>query len=450
MTANPSRQFGRTTRAINPAAVAGDGCHVIDSTGRRYLDACGGAAVSCLGHSDARVTAAVKAQADALAFAYSGYFTSPAAERLADRLAALAPGDLCYTFYCCGGSEAMESAIKMARQYHIERGEPGRHRIIARWQSYHGNTLGALGVGGYRMRRAPYLPMLADFSHIPACYAWRGQEPGETPEAYGLRMANALEDEILRLGPDTVAAFVAEPVVGAALGVCPPVPGYFRRIREICDRHGVLLILDEVMCGMGRTGTLFACEQEGIAPDIMAIAKGLGAGYQPIGAVMLTAAVFDAFDRGSGIFQHGHTYMAHPVACAAAEAVLSRLVDDGLAAGVAPKGAALMERLRDRLGQHPHVGDIRGRGLFIGLEIVADRETKAPFDAPRDISEAIRDAAFAGEGFDDGLIVYPCVGHVDGRLGNTIILAPPYIVTDAEIDRIVDGLALAVEAGTSG
>ncbi|WP_375690883.1 aspartate aminotransferase family protein [Pseudooceanicola sp. LIPI14-2-Ac024] len=432
--------FHRSAVSTPPRAVSGEGPYIVDTTGKRYLDASGGAAVSCLGHSDATVKAAIKAQVDALAFAHTGFFTSDPAERLADKLIANAPGDLDKVYFVSGGSEAVEAALKMARQYFIEIGQPARTRFIARRQSYHGNTIGALGTGGNAWRRAPFAPLMVDTSHIAPCYAYRDRQEDESLEAYGLRVADELEAELQRLGPDTVIGFVAEPVVGATLGAVPSVPGYFRRIREICDRHGILLILDEVMCGMGRTGTLFACEQDGVAPDIVTIAKGLGAGYQPIGATLCTARIFDAFASGSGFFQHGHTYIGHPVACAAGDAVLHRLVDDGLVARAADLGTRVEAALADAFGQHPHVGDLRGRGLFRGLELVADRETKVPFDPARAIHKKLKAAAF-----DEGLICYPMGGTIDGQRGDHVLLAPPFIWEDAQIEELVGKLSTAID-----
>ncbi|MEL7416098.1 MAG: aspartate aminotransferase family protein, partial [Pseudomonadota bacterium] len=306
-----SHVFPRHSRADLPTIARGEGIYLYDREGKRYLDGSGGAAVSCLGHGDADVIAAIKAQLDAAAYAHTSFFTSEPAEDLADRLIADAPQGLDRVYFVSGGSEAMEAALKLARQYAVERGETQRHRIIARDQSYHGNTLGALATGGNAWRRAPFAPMLIETSHIPPCFAYRHQREDETDIAYGQRAADALEAEITRLGPESVLAFVAEPVVGATAGAVPAVDGYFRRIREICDRHGVLLILDEVMCGMGRTGHLFACEADGVRPDILAIAKGLGAGYQPIGAMLCSREIYDTIAGGSGFFQHGHTYLAH-------------------------------------------------------------------------------------------------------------------------------------------
>ena len=435
-----SHIFPRHTAMRPPRAVAGDGCYIIDETGKRYLDASGGAAVSCLGHSDREVTEAVKAQLDAIAFAHTGFFTSEPAEKLADLLIAHAPAGLERVYLVSGGSEATEAAIKLARQFHIENGEPSRARIIARRQSYHGNTLGALSAGGNMWRREPFAPLLVDMSHISPCYAYRGQQEGESEEAYGLRVADELEAEILARGPETVAAFIAEPVVGATLGAVPAVPGYFRRIREICDRYGVLLILDEVMCGMGRTGHLFACEADGIAPDILCIAKGLGAGYQPIGAMLASGRIYRAIEEGSGFFQHGHTYIGHPAAAAAGHAVVSALVDRGLVARSAEMGEQLKGALVDRFGQHPHVGDIRGRGLFLGLELVEDRESKTPFAPERRLNAVLKKAAFAR-----GLVCYPMGGTLDGRQGDHVLLAPPFILEEAQIGEIVDKLSGALE-----
>ena len=314
--------FHRYPLAEMPTAAKGDGIEIVDSEGKRYIDASGGAAVSCLGHSHPAVIQAIKDQLDAIAFAHTSFFTNAPMEALADMLAEAAPGDLDQVYFVSGGSEAVEAALKMARQYFVEIGQPERRHIIARRQSYHGNTIGALSAGGNEWRRAQFGPLLVPtMRHIAPCYAYRDQTPDESEEDYGLRVADELEAMIQDLGPDTVAAFIAEPVVGATLGAVPPVPGYLARIREICDRHGVLLIFDEVMCGMGRTGTLYACDVDGVAPDLLAIAKGLGAGYQPVGAVLASAAIYRAIREGSGFFQHGHTYMGHPTACAAALAV---------------------------------------------------------------------------------------------------------------------------------
>lgn len=435
-----SHVFARHTAMRPPRAVAGDGCYIIDETGKRYLDASGGAAVSCLGHSDKAVTDAVKAQLDAIAFAHTGFFTSGPAEDLADLLIAHAPKGLERVYLVSGGSEATEAAIKLARQFHIENGEPKRARIIARRQSYHGNTLGALSAGGNMWRREPFAPLLVDMSHIAPCYAYRGMTEGESEEEYGRRVADELETEIQAQGPETVAAFIAEPVVGATLGAVPAVKGYFSRIREICDRHGVLLILDEVMCGMGRTGHLFACEADGVAPDILCIAKGLGAGYQPIGAMLASGRIYAAIESGSGFFQHGHTYIGHPAAAAAGLAVVGALTGRGLVDRSKTMGEVLKTALVERFGQHPHVGDIRGRGLFLGLELVEDRETKAAFSPERRLHAVLKKAAF-----ERGLVCYPMGGTIDGRSGDHVLLAPPFILSDNQVGEIVDKLSGALD-----
>ena len=430
------RQIGGTL----PVAVGGSGIEIVDSTGKRYLDASGGAAVSCLGHGHPAVTQALHEQLDKLAYAHTGFFTTDVAEKLGDRLIEDAPKGLSHVYLVSGGSEAIEASLKMARQYFTERGETGRRHVIARRQSYHGNTLGALAAGGNAWRRAPFSPLLIETHHIDPCFAYRFQQPGESDEAYGLRAANLLEEKILELGAGTVMAFVAETVVGATSGAVPPAPGYFKRIREICDRHGVLLILDEVMCGMGRTGTLHACEQEGIAPDLMTIAKGLGGGYEPIGAVLLGKHIYETFAKGSGFFQHGHTYMGHPMACAAGLAVQETIRRDNLLANVKTMGALLQRRLGERFGNHPHVGDIRGRGLFQAVELVEDRSTKEPFDPAVKLHAKVKKAAMAR-----GLMVYPMGGTIDGQRGDHVLLAPPFIVTEEQIGDIVDRLGSAID-----
>lgn len=435
-----SHVFPRHTKANPPVAASGDGCYIIDKAGKKYFDGSGGAAVSCLGHSDPDVTRAIKEQVDRIAFAHTGFFTTEPAEELADMLVAKAPGNLDRVYFVSGGSEAVEAALKLARQYFLEKGEPSRHRVIARRQSYHGNTLGALATGGNQWRREPFSPLMIETSHISPCFEYRGRRDDETSFEYGQRVANELETEILRLGPENVMAFVAEPVVGATAGAVPPVEGYFKRVREICDTHGVLLILDEVMCGMGRTGTLFAHEQDGVSPDILCIAKGLGAGYQPIGAMLCTGEIYRAIEDGTGFFQHGHTYIGHPTACAAALTVFSKLAG-GLVDRVTPMGEKLEQALNEAFGQHPHVGDIRGRGLFRGIELVEDRDTKTPFDPARGINKAVKKAAF-----EAGLICYPMGGTVDGVRGDHVLLAPPFIIEDNQVTEVVDKLDRAFKA----
>jgi adenosylmethionine-8-amino-7-oxononanoate aminotransferase len=428
-----------------PVAAGGRGVELVDADGRAYLDACGGAAVSCLGHGHPDVIRALHEQLDRLAYAHTSFFTTDVAERLAERLAEDAPDGLSHAYLVSGGSEAIEAALKMARQYAVERGEPERRHIIARRQSYHGNTLGALATGGNEWRRAPFRPLLIDTHHIDPCYAYRWQRPGESDAAYAARAAQALEDKILELGQGDVLAFVAETVVGATAGAVPPVADYLRRIRRICDRYGVLLILDEVMCGMGRTGFLHACEEDGVVPDLMAIAKGLGGGYQPIGAVLVGRHIFDAFAAGSGAFQHGHTYMAHPMAAAAGLAVQEVIRRDRLLENVRAMGEHLHRRLAERLGNHPHVGDIRGRGLLRAVEFVADRATKAPFAPELELHTLVKREAMAR-----GLMVYPMGGTIDGVRGNHILLAPPFIVEASQVDAIVERLGEAIDAAVAG
>lgn len=424
-----------------PTAVAGDGPYLIDSEGRRYLDASGGAAVSCLGHSDQEVIAAVRQQIGQLAYAHTSFFTTGVMEELADFLIARAPAGLDSVYFVSGGSEAVETALKLVRQYFVEIGQPARKHVIARRQSYHGNTLGALAAGGNAWRRQQFQPLLIDVSHVSPCYAYREQRAGESDEQFANRLAQELETEILRLGADQVMAFVAEPVVGATLGAVAAVPGYFRKIREVCDRHGVLLILDEVMCGMGRTGSLFAAEQEGITADLITIAKGLGAGYQPIGATLLSGRIRDAIAQGSGFFQHGHTYIGHATACAAALAVQKAVEQRGLLERVVRQGDRLHTRLVERLGQHPNVGDIRGRGLFRGIELVTDRAGKTPF-AP----ELKVHARFKKQAMAEGLMCYPMGGTLDGQRGDHILLAPPFIIDDGHVEEIVEKLSLTLDA----
>jgi adenosylmethionine-8-amino-7-oxononanoate aminotransferase len=439
-----SHVFYRQPRQEYPVAVAGDGIAIVDRAGRRYLDASGGAAVSCLGHGHPRVTEAIKAQADRLAYAHTSFFTSEPAEQLADHLIAGAPAGIDQVYFVSGGSEAVEAALKMARQYFVEIGQPERRRFVARRQSYHGNTLGALAVGGNAWRRRQFEPLLTEVAHVSPCYPYRGLEAGETEEAYGLRLAAELEATVLRLGPATVIGFVAEPVVGATMGAVPAVPGYFEAVRAVCDRYGMLLILDEVMCGMGRTGTLFACEQEGVRPDLVTVAKGLGAGYQPIGATLVARPVFEAIRDGSGFFQHGHTYMGHPLACAAALAVQQTIAEEQLLGRVRRQGARLRELLAARFADHPNVGEIRGRGLFQGLEFVADRAGKRPFASEHKLHARIKAEAMAR-----GLLCYPMGGTIDGRAGDHLLLAPPFIVSDEELEEIVARLAQAIKAAVA-
>ncbi|HEX2216994.1 MAG TPA: aspartate aminotransferase family protein [Xanthobacteraceae bacterium] len=436
-----SRILHRQIRPQLPVAVRGRGLYIYDSEDREYIDASGGAAVSCLGHSHPDVISAIHEQLGQLAYAHTSFFTTRAAEELADTLVADAPEGIGQVYLVSGGSEGTETALKIARQYFVEIGQPQRRHVIARRQSYHGNTLGALATGGHAQRREMFAPLLFETHHIEPCFAYRHRRPDESEQEYARRAADALEQKILELGRDSVIAFVAETVVGATAGAVPPSPGYFKRIREICNRYGVLLILDEVMCGMGRTGTLHACEQEAIAPDLMTIAKGLGGGYQPIGAVLMAEKIYAAFADGSGAFQHGHTYIGHPVACAAALAVQRVIKRDRLLDNVEAMGMQLRRRLSERFGNHPHVGDIRGRGLFQAIELVADRSEKTPFDPAQKLHARVKAEAMAR-----GLMVYPSGGTADGAEGDHVLVAPPFIVEAATIDVIVERLGDAVDA----
>lgn len=439
-----SRLIHRRLDTDPPIALRGQGIWLEAADGHRVMDGSGGAAVACLGHGHPRVLDAMAAQMARLTYAHTSLFSCEAAEALAELLVGHAPGGLTHAYFVSSGSEGMEAALKMARQYFVERGEARRTRVIARRQSYHGNTLGALAAGGNMARRALYEPVLSlAFSHVSPCYAYRGQAPGEDEESYLDRLEAELEGEFQRLGPDTVIAFCAETVVGATLGCVAALPGYFARMRRVCDRHGALLVLDEVMSGMGRCGTTHAWEAEGVAPDIQVIAKGLGGGYQPIGGILVAGHVVAALRAGSGGFVHGHTYQAHPVACAAALAVQRVIAEEGLLENVRARGAELDEWLHERLGNHAHVGDIRGRGLFRAVELVRDRATKAPF-AP----EEKRHARVGAEAYARGLACYPMGGTIDGARGDHAILAPPYNATRAEVAAIVERFAAAVAAAT--
>ncbi|MDQ3025458.1 MAG: aspartate aminotransferase family protein [Pseudomonadota bacterium] len=434
----------RNLRGSLPVAVSGKGMTFTDRDGKVYIDASGGAAVSCLGHGHPDVIAAMHAQIDRLAYAHTGFFTTEVAEELADLLIADAPAGIGHVYLVSGGSEAVEAALKLARQYFVEIGQPERSVFIGRRQSYHGNTLGALAVGGNEWRRRQFAPLLIDVGRVSPCYEYRDRRDNETREQYGERLASELEAKIQEIGANRVIAFVAEPVVGATMGAVPPTPGYFKRIREVCDRHGVLFIADEVMCGMGRTGTLHAIEQEGVSPDLMTIAKGLGGGYQPVGAVLAAGKIVDALKRGSGMFQHGHTYIGHAVGAAAALAVQRVIRRDGLLGKVKADGAYLEQSLRKAFGSHPHVGDIRGRGFFWGVELVEDRATKRTFEPSLKLHARIK-----AEAMQRGLMVYPMGGTIDGERGDHVLIAPPFIATRGELDQVVERLAAAIDSGTA-
>ena len=428
--------------AVPPIAVRGEGIRLFTEDGQAVIDASGGAAVACLGHGNRRVAAAIARQAAAMAYAHSGTFANQPAEDLADIILQDEPGGLTRAWFCSSGSEGTEAALKLARQYFLEIGEPQRCRTIARRQSYHGTTLGALAAGGNMMRRAHYEPILAsNHNLVSPCFPYRFKHEHETDRQYLDGLIEELDTTFQRLGPDTVTAFLAEPVVGATTGCVTALPGYFSRVREVCDRYGALLILDEVMCGMGRTGSMHAWQQEGITPDIQVIAKGLGGGYQPIGGILIADRIVQTIASGSGGFLHGQTYQAHPVACAAALEVQRIIRDDNLVASVQAMGNRLEAGLQERFGNHTCIGDVRGRGLFWALEFVTDRGTKTVFDPALKLHERVK-----AEGLARGLATYPMGGTIDGKQGDHVILAPPYIATAADIDSIVERLGDAVDA----
>lgn len=430
----------RTIRSRPPLAVAGDGLILTLSDGRRIIDASGGAAVACLGHGDKRIAGAIARQAEKMAYAHTGFFSSEPAEALAELLVGHAPGGLTHAFFVSDGSVAMESALKLARQYHVERGEPQRVHYVSRRQSYHGNLFGTLAASGHAARRSIYEDVLPrNFSQVSPCFPYRHQHENETDDEYVSRLINEIEDEFIHVGPEKVIAFIAEPVVGATSGCVAATPGYFAAVRDICDKYGVLLILDEIMCGMGRTGTTHAWEQEDVVPDIQAVAKGLGGGYQPIGGILVSGRVIDILDGGTGAFVHGHTYQAHPVACAGALEVQRIIQEQQLVSSVRRLGEDLESCLKTKFEAHPHVGDIRGRGLFWALEFVKDKKERTPFPAQKHICECVRDAAL-----DHGVGVYSGAGTADGYVGDHILIAPPYISTPQDIDEIVDRISRAV------
>ncbi|GAA0470639.1 MULTISPECIES: aspartate aminotransferase family protein [Tatumella] len=425
----------RSLHFTPPIATSAQGAYITDASGKRYLDASGGAAVSCLGHAHPDVLAAMHRQIDTLAYAHTGFFTSDAAEKLADQLAGSAPGDLNSVYFVSGGSEAVETALKLARQYCVETGQPEKTTFIGRRQSYHGNTLGALAVGGNEWRRKQFSPLLMDVARVSACNAYRDQRHDETEQQYTERLLNELEQTIVETGPEKIIGFIAETVSGATTGAVPPVKGYFAGVRRLCDKYGVLYIADEVMCGMGRTGTLHSFEQDGVVPDIVTVAKGLGGGYQPIGAVLVSDKVIEPLRQGSGLFQHGHTYICHPTAAAAALAVQQVIVRDNLLSHVQHQGNYLLQQLDNEIAGLEFVGNTRGRGLFAGIELVRDKQSKAPFDPALKLHAAIKRGCL-----EQGLMVYPMGGTIDGQQGDHILIAPPFIVTQQQLDVVVDTL----------
>lgn len=429
----------RSFHADPPVATHAKGMYIFDSAGKAYLDACGGAAVSCLGHGHPAVLEAMHRQIDKLAYAHTSFFTSQASEQLADHLVEHAPDGLNNVYFVSGGSEAVEASLKLARQYFVEIGQPQRTVFIARRQSYHGNTLGALAVGGNEWRRKQFAPLLMDVARVAPCYEYRDRKPEESQQQYTHRLLQELESIIEEVGSEKIIGFCAETLVGATAGALPPTPGYFKGVREICDRHGILYIADEIMCGMGRTGTLYAVEQEQVVPDLITIAKGLGGGYQPIGAFLASDKIIDPLRKGSGLFQHGHTYLGHSTACAAALAVQQVIHNENLLTQVREQGNYLRQGLEQAIGHTDYIGDIRGRGLFLGIELVQDRKNKTPFDPALKIHARIKSQAT-----QNGLLVYPSGGTIDGRQGDHILLAPAFVATCEDIDAIVEKLALSI------
>ncbi|KAF5003125.1 hypothetical protein FDECE_10316 [Fusarium decemcellulare] len=421
-----------------PRIVKSQGCWLETEHGHRILDASSGAAVVSIGHNESRIKEAIADQLDRVAYCYSPFFTTEAAEKISHFLTESTNGAMSKVFVVSSGTEAIEAALKIARQYFTElpTPQPARTKFIARKQSYHGNTLGSLAAGGHKARRGVYEPILStSFSHVSPCYPYREMKPDETEQHYVSRLAKELDDEFHRLGPDTVCAFIAETVSGSSLGCMPPVPSYFKAMKEVCDRYGALLILDEVMSGIGRTGTYHAWEQEGVVPDLQTVAKGLGAGYMPVGALMVNHKVADTLAQGSGSFSHSQTYQGHPVACAAAYAVQSVVKEDSLIQNVQEMGDYLGKSLKERLRGHKHVGDVRGRGLYWGIEFVRDKESKEPFPLKEQIAGKLHKT---GLGPEYGISLIPSTGNVDGVRGDMVIASPPFTITKEEVDILVD------------
>jgi adenosylmethionine-8-amino-7-oxononanoate aminotransferase len=427
---NKDNIFYRNPTKYYPTAERGEGVYIYDTDGTRYIDGSGGAVVVSIGHGVQEIRDAMLEQAELISFTHGSQFTTKAAQTLAERLVAIAPPGLDRVYYLSGGSEAVETAIKMARQYQVDRGVPSKFKVISRWTSYHGNTLGALALSGHTGRRRYYQPLIQHTPHIAPAYCYRcpfDREPG----GCSLECAEDLERAILFEGPDSVSAFIAEPVVGATAGALVPKDGYFQRIREICDRYDVLLIVDEVMTGIGRTGRNFAVDHWNVAPDMIVCAKGLASGYTPIYCVITGETIREAIMKGNGAFIHGHTYSQNPLSCAVAHAVLNYIDTHDLVRRSAEMGAHLLKKLQD-LRRHAIVGDVRGLGLFAGIELVKDKETKEPFDPKQRVNVLIGNRAFG-----KGLISYPGNGGADGVRGDHILLAPPFIITEDQIDTVV-------------
>lgn len=422
--------FYRNVKKYHPTAERGEGIYIYDTEGKRYIDGSGGAVVVGIGHGVAEITAAMVGQAQKIAFAHGSQFATQAAVALAEKLVAFSPPGLSRVYFLSGGSEAIETAVKLARQYQVERGKPGKYKVISRWTSYHGNTLGALALSGHTGRRKLYLPLMPHTPHIAPAYCYRCPF-GRVPDACALECALDLEKTILYEGPEAVSAFLAEPIVGATAGALVPRDGYLQKIREICDRYDVLLISDEVMTGMGRTGKNFGVDHWGVVPDMIVVGKGLASGYSPIYTVIVKEEIHATIKAGTGVFVHGHTYSQNPLSAAIAGAVMDYIAANDLVARSAEMGAYLLKALAP-LTRHRFVGDIRGKGLFAGIEFVSDRGTKAPFDPRLKLN-----ALVTGRAFEKGLIVYPGGGGADGVSGDHIMLSPPLVITEAQIDEVV-------------
>jgi adenosylmethionine-8-amino-7-oxononanoate aminotransferase len=435
-----SSLFSRNLRKQYPVAVRGEGCWIVAADGRRYLDASGQAAVVSIGHGVQEIGRAMAAQSNQIAFAHTTQFHSEPAERLAARILALAPRSFQNggrVYFTSGGSEATETALKLARQYFLEVKQPTRFRVISRKQSYHGSTLGAMSVSGNIARRAPYAPMIPEWGHVAPCFCYHCPFDKTYPQC-NLACADDLDAFLNGNDASSVAAFLFEPVVGATLGAAAAVDGYTSRIAEICRKHSILLIADEVMSGMGRTGEPFASQHWNLEPDIILVGKGIASGYAPLGAVLIAPRIVDAFEKGSAAFMHGFTYQSHPVATAAGNAVFDYLEAHKLFDRVAPAGQALKNALAP-VEHHPNVGQVRGLGLLQGIEFVQNKSTREPFPKEAGIAEKIRQATL-----EKNVLTYPTQGCVDGVRGDHILLAPPFIIASQESQLIADAVQYAL------
>jgi adenosylmethionine-8-amino-7-oxononanoate aminotransferase len=423
--------FFRSAGEINPTIERAEGIYCYDSDGKRYIDGMGGVGVVSIGHGVTEVFDAAMAQMQKVCFAHPFHWKNAAHMRVTEQIASLAPPGMSSVFMCSGGSEATETALKMVRQYHLARGEPSRYKVIARWSSFHGNTLGSLSMTGMTSRREPFIPLLADFPHIAPSYCYRCPF-GKTYPGCGIQCAQDLEAVILREGKESIAAFIAEPLVGAAAGATTPPPEYFRMIRDICDRYGIVMIVDEVITGFGRTGRNFGIDHWGVVPDIICTGKGMSSGYTPLGAVITHEKIYEVFKPPAKGFNHGFTYGGNPLSCAIGSAVLTYMDKHRLIDNVAALGPGFFARASQELATLPIVGDIRGKGFFMGIELVADQQTKQPFPAARQASRKLADIAFAR-----GLITGANRGGIDGVLGDHITLAPPYTCTLKDLQEII-------------